>query len=104
MPGRRKRRKRARAGLHDVVRADTGAKVAGAALKRFREGMLFQGSLARAAVAATLDWDAFAMELAERLARAMNAGALETPWPDFAAHEMDGLVEQYSSAEWNEFR
>ena len=93
-----------RAELHDVVRADTGAKVAGAAQKRAKEGLLFQGSLARAAVSRELDWDAFEADFPARLAKALGAEAVERPWPDFAEHEVEGLVEQYSSEEWNGFR
>jgi len=93
-----------RAERYDVVRADTGAKVAGAAQKRTKEGMLFQGSLARAAVSRELDWDAFEAEFAGRLAKALGAEAVECPWPEFAEHEVEGLVEQYSSEEWNAFR
>lgn len=88
----------------DVVRADTGAKVAGAAQKRAKEGMLFQGSIARAAVSAGLDWDAFEAGFIERLAKAMGAEVVETSWPDFTEHEMEGLVDQYSTEEWNAFR
>lgn len=93
-----------RAERYDVVRAGTGAKVAGAAQKRAKEGMLFQGSLARAALSPALDWDVFEAGFIERLAQAMNAEAVETPWPDFAEHEVEGLTEQYSAPEWNAFR
>lgn len=89
---------------YDVVRSDSGAKVAGAAQKRAKEGMLFQGSIARPAVSPSLDWDAFEAGFIERLAKALGAGAVETPWPDFAEHEMEGLVEQYSAGEWNAYR
>jgi len=93
-----------RAERFDVVREDTGAKIAGAAQKRAKEGMLFQGSLARAAVSRELDWDAFEAGFAARLAKALGAEAVECPWPDFAEHEVEGLVEQYSGGEWNGFR
>ena len=89
---------------YDVVRTDDGEKVAGAAQKRAKEGLLFQGSIARGAVASKLDWSAFECAFIERLAKAMNAEPAETPWPDFAEHELEGLVEQYSNDEWNAFR
>ena len=94
----------ARSERHDVVRGDTGAKVAGAAQKRAREGLLFQGSVARSAVSAAFDWDAFEAGFVGRLAEVLNAGVVETPWPDFAEHEVEGLTGQYSSEEWNAFR
>jgi lipoate-protein ligase A len=89
---------------HDVVRADNAAKVAGAAQKRAREGLLFQGSIARDALDAGLDWDAFHAAFAAALARALGAEAAEAPWPDLAEHELDGLIGQYTAPEWNEFR
>lgn len=94
----------ARPERYDVVRADNGVKVAGAAQKRTKEGLLFQGSLARAAVTAGVDWDAFECGLIERLANALALEAEETPWPEFAEHEVEGLVEQYAAAEWTTFR
>jgi lipoate-protein ligase A len=90
--------------LHDVVRADNAAKVAGAAQKRSRDGLLFQGSIARDALDAGLDWDAFHAAFTAALARALGTDAAEAPWPDFAEHELDGLVEHYTAPEWNEFR
>jgi lipoate-protein ligase A len=89
---------------YDVVHRGTGAKVAGAAQKRAKEGMLFQGSIARAALPGSLDWDAFEAGFVGRLAKALGAEAVETPWPDFAEHEVEGLAEQYSGEEWNAFR
>jgi len=93
-----------RAERFDVVRADTGKKIAGAAQKRAKEGLLFQGSLARTAVSRELDWDAFEAEFTGRLAKALGAEAVECPWPELAEHEVEGLVEQYSGDEWNAFR
>jgi hypothetical protein len=85
------------------VNADTGAKVAGGAQKRNKRGLLFQGSVWRPAAGA-LDWERFSEDFAARLAGALGADAVPTPWPDFAEGELDGLVEQYSSPEWMEFR
>jgi lipoate-protein ligase A len=89
---------------YDVLNSETGAKVAGAAQKRTKDGLLFQGSLARATLAPALDWDAFHSLLVEKLAAALALPAVETPWPDFAEHELDGLIEQYASPEWIEQR
>lgn len=93
----------ARAEVHDVVDPRTGAKIAGAALKRTRHGLLFQGSVSRAA-AGPLDWDALHNALAERLARALGAAPEPCGWPEFSDDELAGLIEQYASAEWNEGR
>jgi lipoate-protein ligase A len=90
--------------LHDVVRADNAAKVAGAAHNPSKEGLLFPGSIARDALDAGLDWEAFHAAFTAALTRALGAEASEAPWPDFAEHELDGLIEHYTAPEWNEFR
>jgi lipoate-protein ligase A len=94
----------ARPERYDVIHTVTGAKVAGAAQKRTKEGLLFQGSLARAALDAGLDWTAFEAALVEKISGALALPAEETPWPDFAEGELEALIEQYSAAEWIEQR
>jgi lipoyl(octanoyl) transferase len=89
---------------YDVIHTQTGAKVAGAAQKRTKDGLLFQGSLARGALAPSLDWDVFQNTLIEKLSTALALPAEETPWLDFAEGELDGLIEQYSAPEWIEQR
>jgi len=90
--------------LYDVLHADTGQKVAGAAQKRTKHGLLFQGSIAKPVLASSVDWDAFETAFVARLAATLGAEAVATPWPEFAEGEHDGLVEQYSSPEWIEYR
>ena len=90
--------------LYDVLHADTGTKVAGAAQKRTRHGLLFQGSIAKAALTASIDWNTFAEAFTNRLATLLGAEAAPTPWPEFAEGEHDGLTEQYSAPEWIEYR
>jgi lipoate-protein ligase A len=94
-----------RAEIFDVVHSPSGAKVAGGAQKRNKRGLLFQGSIWRpAAGGASVDWERFGGEFAARLALALGADAAASPWPDFSEEEAEGLVEQYSSPEWMEFR
>jgi lipoate-protein ligase A len=92
--------------LYDVVQAATGEKIAGAAQKRNKHGLLFQGSIWRPAVGAGVDadWDRFAADFAARLAAALALGAEPTPWPDFNEDEVSGLTERYASPEWLEYR
>jgi len=92
-----------RAELFDVVNPQTGAKVAGAAQKRNKHGLLFQGSIEKASVGA-IDWAAFHTRFTAVLGRTLGVGAVETPWPEFAEHEVEGLIEQYSAPEWNAYR
>jgi len=92
-----------RAELYDVVNSRTGAKVAGAAQKRNKHGLLFQGSIEKGGVA-DLDWDDFHARFSALLARAIGAELQETPWPELNEDEVSGLIEQYSAPEWIEYR
>lgn len=90
--------------LYDVLHPTTGAKIAGAAQKRTKEGLLFQGSIWRPAAESVRDWDAFHAAFVAELARTLGAEAEETPWPEFNEGEHEALTEQYASPEWNEAR
>ncbi|MBA4136432.1 MAG: lipoate--protein ligase family protein [Opitutus sp.] len=92
-----------RAELFDVVNRTTGAKIAGAAQKRNKHGLLFQGSIEKGSVAA-LDWDEFGVRFAAALARSLGGESTETPWPELHEDELSGLIERYSSPEWIEYR
>jgi lipoate-protein ligase A len=90
--------------LYDVVQAVTGEKIAGAAQKRNKHGLLFQGSVWRPAVGAGVDWERFTDDFAARLAATLALAAEPTPWPDLNEDEVSGLTEQYASPEWLEHR
>jgi lipoyl(octanoyl) transferase len=87
----------------DVVHERTGQKIAGAAQKRNQHGLLCQGSIWKPAVDA-LDWDQFGGRFLAALAEAAAADLTPTPWPEFNEEEVAGLVDQYSSPEWLEYR
>jgi lipoyl(octanoyl) transferase len=93
-----------RAEVFDVVHERSGEKIAGAAQKRNKRGLLFQGSIWRPAVGAAIDWDRFEQDFSAGLARALNCPAEKIAWPDLNEEELSGLVEQYSSPEWLEAR
>lgn len=93
-----------RAEVFDVVNDRSGEKIAGAAQKRNKRGLLFQGSIWRPAVGAPFDWDRFEQDFSAGLARALNCAATPTPWPEFNEEELSALVEQYASNEWLEQR
>ena len=93
-----------RAELYDVVHEHTGEKIAGAAQKRNKRGLLFQGSIWRPAAGAAVDWDRFHVDFTVRLAAMLGATAVPTPWPDLDEDEVAGLTEQYSAPEWLESR
>ncbi len=90
--------------LYDVVHPESGVKIAGAAQKRTKEGLLFQGSIWRPAAPAVVDWEVLQAAFVAKLAEVLRAEAAETPWPDFAEAELEGLVEQYGAVEWTEAR
>lgn len=95
-----------RAEIHDVVDAGTGRKIAGAAQKRNKHGLLFQGSIWKPA-ATTLgrvDWERFEADFVARLAAVLGGDAQDVSWPELDEEELSGLTEQYSSPEWMEFR
>ena len=92
-----------RAELYDVVNTRTGAKIAGAAQKRNKHGLLFQGSIEKSHVE-NIDWDKFQDLFTAALGQILNADAVETPWPDLNEEEVSGLIEQYSDPQWIEYR
>jgi lipoate-protein ligase A len=93
-----------RAELFDVVHQHTGAKIAGAAQKRNKHGLLFQGSVWKPAAGEARDWDRFGDRFVAALAQAAGVPAISVPWPDFNEDEVAALIEQYSSPEWLEYR
>ena len=94
-----------RAEVHDVIHGHTGAKIAGAAQKRNKHGLLFQGSIDRQAINRTaFDWDRFELTFVAQLAITLGEKASSVPWPDLNEDEVTGLTEQYASPEWLEHR
>jgi lipoate-protein ligase A len=89
--------------LFDVVRADTGEKIAGAAQKRNKRGLLLQGSIWRPAAGA-VDWERFQRDFAAVLAQALGAQAGPAPWPEIDEAEVEALAGHYASSEWMAFR
>ncbi len=82
----------------DVV-TPNGRKLAGAAQKRNRHGLLVQGSIAKAGI--SLDWENFKAAFIETLAGALNAVSMHWEQP-FIPPQI--LRERYLSSEWNRRR
>ena len=93
-----------RAEIYDVIHERGGEKIAGAAQKRNKRGLLFQGSIWRPAAVGAVDWDRFHDDFVAGLAKALGVAAAPTPWPEVSEDELSALVEHYSTPEWNEFR
>ena len=92
-----------RAELYDVINLLSREKIAGAAQKRNKHGLLFQGSIWKPA-AGEVNWEQFGADFGANLAAALGSTAERTPWPEIDEDEVSGLIEQYSAPEWNELR
>lgn len=86
--------------IYDVVRADDGRKLAGAAQKRTREGILFQGSVDRAACGA-IDWDAFRAAFLAELERVGEGVAEPAAFPGFPERAACEALARFGSDAWN---
>lgn len=89
-----------RAELYDVIHEGTGEKIAGAAQKRNKHGLLMQGSLWRPSAGVVLEGDKLREDFSDLLGTAFGRPAETVPWPDFNEDEVSGLIEQYSAPEW----
>ncbi len=87
----------------DVIHAVTKAKIAGAAQKRSKRGLLFQGSIARR-TAGDIDWDQFEESFAAGVAQLLALPAAPVPWPELWDAAVDSLAENYASEAWLERR
>jgi lipoate-protein ligase A len=93
-----------RAEIFDVVHSRSREKIAGAAQKRNKHGLLLQGSIWKPSCAAPLDWDHFHDDFTARLATALAAEIEHPGWPEFGYDEEQALIDQYSTPEWVEYR
>ncbi len=93
-----------RAEIYDVIHSGSRHKIAGAAQKRNKHGLLLQGSLWKPSCAAPVDWDHFHESFTARLAAALRATIEQPGWPEFNYEEEQALIDQYSSSEWIEYR
>ena len=90
-----------RAEINDVVLEANKTKVAGAAMKRNKKGLLFQGSIWKPFLP-KLDWNLFAEAFPASLAKLAGAEIEYPGWPDFDPDEETALIDQYASSEWIE--
>lgn len=88
--------------VFDVVH-ENGAKIAGAAQKRSRDGLLFQGSINRQSVG-EMDWDAFLEAFGDKLAAALGTSKQSVDFPAFETTKLEELSEKMRSEAWNRQR
>jgi len=93
----------ARAEPDDVILLPSRLKVAGAALKRNKHGLLFQGSISRRPLG-KLDWERFQTDFTQLLAGSFHLTPEPAGFPEWDPEEESALIDQFSSEEWNQRR
>lgn len=90
---------------NDVLRPD-GQKIAGAAMKRNRYGLLIQGSVDRTVLIEDLDFTKFKRHLLRNfsVALGLTIGAVEDIRPLFNSQLIEDKKQKFSSKEWNQRR
>ena len=90
---------------HDVLRPD-GQKIAGAAMKRSRQGLLVQGSLDRSSLPENLSFTNFQNHLVNHLASIFNLelSELEDIRPLFESERIELEKQRFASDAWNHLR
>ena len=84
----------------DLVLPKGGPKVAGAAIKKTRKGILLQGTIDRRSLKEKLDWNTFESLFLDGLAVFLAAEREPVPWPKNFAEVRAPYVEQFASAGW----
>ena len=90
-----------RAEPNDLVRADDGRKVAGAAQKRNRHGLLIEGYVWRPHLPGC-DWSRFQEDFTVALANVLGSPATAVPEPIYDQFDHEGTWAKFASREWNE--
>jgi lipoate-protein ligase A len=90
-----------RAEPNDLVRSDDGRKVAGAAQKRTRQGLLIEGYIWRPFLSGC-DWDRFEKDFVQALSTVLGSPAVDVPEPIYNQFDHEGTWAKFASREWNE--
>lgn len=87
--------------MNDVLSLE-GTKIAGAAMKRTRKGLLLQGSVDRAALPGSLDFSSFSRSFAKMLALALDLPAKQPKdlRPFFQVEVIEREKQKFASDEW----
>ncbi len=86
--------------IFDAVRPGDGKKIAGAAQKRNRHGLLMQGSIWKPHVPGT-DWARFEKDFIAELEKILAMPATPAPLPVFEKKLWDETVSKFQSEAWN---
>ena len=93
-----------RAERNDLVREDDGRKIAGAAQKRNKTGMLLQGSVERATAGEVKDWARVGEKLAENLGAVFGMPVARWTGAAWTAEALAAETARFGSEEWNRQR
>ncbi|WP_309387439.1 lipoate--protein ligase family protein [Cerasicoccus frondis] len=86
----------------DVI-DDDGEKLAGAAQRRTRDGLLMQGSIQRATIR-SINWTRFEADFTGALAEWLGGAATKQPFPKWKQQTLADLIAHYESKDWNQRR
>ncbi len=92
-----------KAELFDILLKNLPTKVAGAAQKRTKSGLLFQGSIWRPTVS-NLNWNRFYNDFLFELCKLLDASLSYEDWPNWTESEEKALLNQFDSDDWNHRR
>ena len=84
----------------DLVLPEGGTKVAGAAMKRTRAGILLQGTIDRHCLKKKVDWKILESRFLDGLAAYLAVEPEPVPWPENFAEVRAPYVEQFASPGW----
>lgn len=90
-----------RAEPNDLVRADDGRKVAGAAQKRTRHGLLIEGYVWRPFLP-DCDWNRFEKDFPDALGKVLQSAPQSVGEPIYNQHDHEQTWAKFNSAEWNQ--
>lgn len=90
-----------RAEPNDLVRSDDGRKVAGAAQRRTRHGLLIEGYVWRPFLP-ECQWLKFEKDFTEALGRVLESPPVSVPEPIYNQDDHEGCWAKFASKEWNQ--
>ncbi len=92
-----------RAERYDVVSSCSGQKIAGAAQKRNKHGLLFQGTIDRGPDT-SFDWTAFEDRFITSIGMLLDSPPETANWPNSLNTQLTRLSKAFGSPAWNEKR
>jgi lipoate-protein ligase A len=88
----------------DLVRTDTGQKIAGAAQKRTRTGMLLQGTVDEDLAREVADWEIFGHGFVQQLALKMDLSSIQSHSISWTENIHAETTINFASQNWNQRR